>query len=606
MGKYNSTSIESLAVSKVTIQLAFMEGVSPGIPIKDKTPVWDGSIYLYNDDNEENSNMIGRVPAQVKGREVKKFEENIYYPVSVVDLRNILNDGGCIYFVVAILGYEMVIYYKLLAPESIKPIINRAQRQKTCNLKFAKMPLDEKVFRPMLIDFYEDCHSQKSFSGVKTISLSEMAYNNLPLELSVNSRGFKASGESNFMQYLSKKPVYLYYNDGSLIKFPVPLAGGPVTMTFHTTIQQPVIIDGKELYGKYSLDVENGITYLTFGNSIKIPLDFNNTDGQVGTVTLQLPPYLSKRIEVSKLLIYAHENSTVQVGNISLNVHGNTDHSVLCELRKSLPYWEDLYKTLQELGVKTDLDLTKVSKKDKQMCDALIDSVLHKKPFPAQREDNGVTTIEFANIRIIVILLKTSEKGFTICNVFNNDQVRVTRKDPDGKEQVASIFSYIVENHAMDYDNIPYDKIVASYESVKDTNSRLAEMANLDMLMMLNAYDKIKGNTTKKQLLIAAIKDLAQWVLDNNVDNNAHKMYIINQLQIKKRLYPLNEKDQVILKEYTADDNLQVRAVAHLLLEDYDAFKAIFSALDKDVQKAIKSFPIYYFAKNFKKRPPKA
>jgi hypothetical protein len=61
-------NIEGLAVSAETDILALCPDLHDQITVNDKTPVTDGHIDLYKSGNHSNTNLIGRVFVQVKGR----------------------------------------------------------------------------------------------------------------------------------------------------------------------------------------------------------------------------------------------------------------------------------------------------------------------------------------------------------------------------------------------------------------------------------------------------------------------------------------------------------------------------------------------------------
>ena len=97
----DSNAIENISVSKLKMVLMLNDYLSPFINEGDKEPSWDGNIYLYNKKGKKKKDIKGRVSIQVKGEEKSITKKNeIKYPVSVVDLRNYLSDGGVIYFVV--------------------------------------------------------------------------------------------------------------------------------------------------------------------------------------------------------------------------------------------------------------------------------------------------------------------------------------------------------------------------------------------------------------------------------------------------------------------------------------------------------------------------
>ena len=67
----DSKQIETFAVNAVRESIALSGYLDQYISDNDKEPSWDGFVYIYNDPIKTKANLIGRVPVQVKGKEVK-------------------------------------------------------------------------------------------------------------------------------------------------------------------------------------------------------------------------------------------------------------------------------------------------------------------------------------------------------------------------------------------------------------------------------------------------------------------------------------------------------------------------------------------------------
>ena len=72
----------------------------------DKTPLWDGTIFVYCSEPDKNENLIGTLKTQIKGTEVTEFKERERYRISRKELNLYLNEGGLFYFVVELIGYK--------------------------------------------------------------------------------------------------------------------------------------------------------------------------------------------------------------------------------------------------------------------------------------------------------------------------------------------------------------------------------------------------------------------------------------------------------------------------------------------------------------------
>ena len=76
----NSTDIEKIAINKIEeLILKNSEFLSPYINSNDRTPLWDGNIYIYNKNTKTNGTFEGKIDVQIKGRQVDDFKDNNTY-----------------------------------------------------------------------------------------------------------------------------------------------------------------------------------------------------------------------------------------------------------------------------------------------------------------------------------------------------------------------------------------------------------------------------------------------------------------------------------------------------------------------------------------------
>ena len=109
----NNKNIEQTAVAELTRVLSRLDYISTDFNQNDKTPSWDGFILLYKSKSDLKTELIKRIPVQIKGHYQKPpYSKEITYPIEVVDLENFFKDNGAILFVVYIDDSgSSVIYY---------------------------------------------------------------------------------------------------------------------------------------------------------------------------------------------------------------------------------------------------------------------------------------------------------------------------------------------------------------------------------------------------------------------------------------------------------------------------------------------------------------
>src|SRR5690625_2780349 len=121
----------------------------PEIPVGDTYPSWDGEIIVYSSEESRNkrtkTDIIGRVPVQVKGSFVEHFSKGERsYNIEVADLKNYLNEAGAFFLVVEMIDTYDVnktkIFYTELLNYDIQEITNGKEHQKTISQTFQELP----------------------------------------------------------------------------------------------------------------------------------------------------------------------------------------------------------------------------------------------------------------------------------------------------------------------------------------------------------------------------------------------------------------------------------------------------------------------------------
>lgn len=144
--------------------------LSQFIDENDKTPSWDGSVIIYKNNKRENSNIIGKVAIQVKGRLENKIKHSEYaFSADMVDLLNYKNNGGVIFFLVLINKQkysQRKIYYETLTPLKIRGHITGHEGQGSRTIKLKELPKEKHKIQTVFLNFYHDSTKQHSFAHI--------------------------------------------------------------------------------------------------------------------------------------------------------------------------------------------------------------------------------------------------------------------------------------------------------------------------------------------------------------------------------------------------------------------------------------------------------
>ncbi|AVV51473.1 hypothetical protein [Leptospira santarosai] len=125
----DKTQIESIGISYFKIFLRNSKILRPDTNENDKTPSWDGDIFVYKqpNHNSKKEHLRGRVPIQVKSSEHDSLaKESISLDKS--DLNNYLNDGGIILVRPIYFNETYKIFGRILLPLNIKKYFSTAKK----------------------------------------------------------------------------------------------------------------------------------------------------------------------------------------------------------------------------------------------------------------------------------------------------------------------------------------------------------------------------------------------------------------------------------------------------------------------------------------------
>ncbi|MBR6429479.1 MAG: tetratricopeptide repeat protein, partial [Clostridia bacterium] len=93
-----SIQIEKTAVGWLNLAISRTELLDAIIDSNDKTPIWDGDIYVYTKPGRKNEDLIRRVPVQVKGSITSNTNaQKVFHSIPVSNLKHYSNEGGVLF-----------------------------------------------------------------------------------------------------------------------------------------------------------------------------------------------------------------------------------------------------------------------------------------------------------------------------------------------------------------------------------------------------------------------------------------------------------------------------------------------------------------------------
>lgn len=593
----NAKAIETLSISAVCASIAICEFLEQYISDNDKEPSWDGAIYIYNNKNKKKSGINGRVPVQVKGKMSKDFSKTeISFPVSIVDMKNYLYDGGAIYFVVYVSenGVETKIYYITLPPVKLKSYIAQATEQATKTLKLKEFPKDNDRKATIFLNFLKGSKRQTSFAMADILSLEDLEKSGSlkGLSFSVAGYGYKNTIEDR-LRALVENEVYLYATiQGSNIPHPIDII--PEELHIAEKVQSNISV-GKDTYYKEFLRTRSlGKIEIKIGDSFSII--FRENDNFI-EYSYKNSPMLRKRAKDLEFMIKAIRAGEFFINNEELTaipIDSKTEGFNIEMQEGSLEYYLKMISVLETLNVTSDINLEELTDKECADFHSLITAFVDKQPVKSLNSDlPSVSYIVVGNISFLLAFKKceNSQNLYNISDFFSS-KMALFYKDEEGNLLRTSLYSVLKKEGYIKASNIDYDRVLSSYQLIENENQHISEFANQDMLMMLLAYDEVDE---KNLDLLKAAKDLAKWILYNEKSTISDELKLLNYLQIIRRERKFNKEEISQLRTIIQGSSMteDVVTASYILLGNQMAAEISFEKMSIQLQNDFKEYPIY-------------
>lgn len=535
----------------------------PFLGQNDKTPGWDGTIYLYdkNEKNKQYSNKFFKGKIQVQVKSTEKIRNNSY-SIEKIYLEMFAKDGnGTLLFVVDVTNKK--VYYKNLFPVETKKILKQFKNgQKTKSIKI-ELAADKNIniIDKVCENFLEHSKIQRNVTKI-------------------DSQNYKDILEKNMEFKITKfdEDIYVYIKDNRTKKYNYML----------NDIEKLMLTDSKKIEilsnnNKYLLKVEKvfsdmKLKKIIIGNTIIVEKGINKINFELNNNNIK------DTIEMLKFILDCIKEKKIVIDNIFSIDFKEIPKEQIIFFEERLKYLEKIENKLDKYGVELKNKIKDFSEDDWKMFNILINLNNYKKV-----EEKNIVYLEIKNKFIFVLLIK--DKGGLI-------------KDYNYFEETKEDFEMVVND--VHYKYSPYitlkkEELIKALnmntrtieKSIKNIYSyELSEYYNSFLLEVLNAYDEtreIKWLELSEMIITLIIKKQKQKEKEN--DNN---IYIINKYQVLRRKRKLTDKEKKELKNiYDTDDNIMVKASCAILIDnDYD-FKFNFEKLNEKEKEEFQKYPIY-------------
>lgn len=583
----NNRKIETLGVSYLRTFLDKNNYLQTYFDENDKTPLWDGEIHLLKSTSEKKSDIVGKVPVQIKSTQQKKKSLKSFL-ISLSDLDIYLKNGGFVLFVVWIDEENNLkeILYKSLPPLTIKNLIKKTKRkgnkQKNQSISIEIYPLLKNKVYPILMDFLNSSHRQYSFATSDGLTMDR-----LPKNKSIKFYHYGKS-LSDVFDYQEEHEIFAYMVDNDTgIEIPIE---NPIKI-----VETAEETDLTFTIGSYIFDdviryrFPSGNVELHIGSGFKL---LANEKTRQFSLNYSRPNILNQAIECTKAL-----QELQNVGHIKLNeANIEFDKRSLSKI-KDMNLSEHLDELLQvstfmeKMGVKKEIDLSLFDNQSQRNLYFLNKGLVLGEKVSSNYDESKLLHLRVANAHFLTFYQFENTNSGRLINIFlETPWCKKGDRIIDENAEHVSIFEVFEPNDWLKIDNCDFDAVIASYQRLVDTGNFVSS-ADETLIRIISASD-LSEDEGRKNLLLDWAQQLSNWNITHSKDL---ERALINDLQIKIRRRPLNDKEKEKLNEIFINniENSEVCYGVTVLLKSKFQADYYWNKLGEELQERYLEFPIY-------------
>ena len=551
-------------------------------------------IFVYQNECSKKSDLLGRVPIQVKGTATRIVSDIATYACSVEDLRNYYNDGGIIFFLISVdtSTNEYRIFYASLLVYDLKRILDKAGANRTYTIHLKRFPEDDKdEVASIFLSFVDNSKRQMSFIGKELYSLEELAERGVEVEsltFNVSGRGLDLEQVGSF---ISLHDFYLYAKPKGLdIDIPVDKVSDAVVSR---PVYGKVSVREREYYSSYDIFYEKGKPSIHIGKCVTLVLPPPGVRERA-SLSIKATGTLSEYALALSLFVDVAESEEISLNGNQLPFQRSEEFDI-APFKSRLAYCNDVLAMLTLLGVSEELQIDALSEKDSINIKNFVNALLYNRPIGFQNADSDTIqgAIKIANLDIWIWASKRTDGYYKLESFFSpHPVVFFSSEDIDHTNPIPASHYLLLTKEAFCHTSNMDCELIAEDINSMTGDPQLSAWVTLFLLDVLRGYDLQSEKDTR--LLILADR-ICEWLSRFENDTDA-QVLTINRLQITKRRRNLNSSELGELSKLIANDvSPEVKCGAYLLLGDTDGAQVCFNLLTPQQQDDFLTYPICYF-----------
>lgn len=574
----NSSKGEKVGVYAIQNEILRNEFLDDEIPVNDKTPSWDGEIFVYNDSVHKASNLYGIVPVQVKSRKVNILnQDKIMYRLDKKHIQNYFHKGGVLYFVVEyISSIQSKIYYDALLPLDLKKLMKKMKDKQSISHEFTALPNDKDAMDTICRNFLINSNKQKS-PDVLNIDVS-----------SINNKGkYVIPTVNSKLPTIFNYPTYIYSKEEHY-NLDIPIDKIQILQLIEDDNIE-IGTCGKIYYSNITRRIELDRIILEFGKSFKMEVQrkFALTNQNVDIKFSEVGG-LKSRIKDCQFMLEISKARHIEILGHSIELKVNDD-KVIHELPGRIKYLKELNQMFKYLNVPYDLPMDILKAEDYKNIEHLRNIIIYRDYSRLKPKQIGFLNIRIANMDILLAARKENKEWF-ISSGFESERLFRIAASKEKKEPPCKISPYMIleVNELFKKVNFNLNEVEKSLLQINYEISSARELVNYFLLDIISYYDDVDRNSEFLKVTENVYRRLMKF------EDEENEIHFLNLMQVTKRQRNFNDKELELILEKKANEKSLFLICGYLaLLGSKTEFNFYFSRLSGERQEEFKSFPIY-------------
>lgn len=279
-GMSSKKKIEQNAVNEVRDFIDSTSCLRSYLEENDKTPLWDGSVFVYKGEPDKNENLIGTLRTQIKGTEVTQFGNEEKHRISVTEINLYMREGGLFFFVVEMLMHnirERRIFYRQLMPHYLQALLSRNPGSKSIEISLTPLPTDYHIVEDEMINFILNARKQVSFVGKPGLSFSEAMNGTYQLKAS----GYVSTANNHSLPMLLTSQPFVLYQERPFSS--IPIQDVEISAVVKETVHDSVGIGGEIYFPDYVRTYNHKTITINIGDCFIVNVPKNGYENSIKT-----------------------------------------------------------------------------------------------------------------------------------------------------------------------------------------------------------------------------------------------------------------------------------------------------------------------------------